>query len=163
MDYQLLLFAHILGLVLFVAGHGVSMFFAVALRRERDPARLRALADLSLASLVPNYIGLLLLIVSGIWMGVQGQFWTQGWIWTAIAILLIELAVMIYIGQTFFGPLRTAIGLQPARRSDQVTLGPVAAPDELANLLASRKPAITMAVGVLGLLVLLWLMVFKPF
>jgi hypothetical protein len=73
------------------------------------------------------------------------------------------LAVMIFMGLTYFGPLRTAVGLQPYRTAAQVPLGPVASPAEIERLLASPKPGITMGVGVLGLLVLVGLMVFKPF
>jgi uncharacterized membrane protein len=162
-DYQYLLFAHLLGFALFLIGHGVSMFFTAALRRERNPDRLRAILDLSLSSLIANYLGLLLLIVSGIWLGFAGGFWGQGWIWTAIAILVLEMALMIYMGVTFFGRVRTAVGLQPYRRTDQVPLGPVASPDELNQLLSGRQPGIVMGLGVLGLLALLALMVLKPF
>jgi len=162
-DYQYLLLAHLLGFALFLIGHGVSMFFVAALRRERDPDRLRALLDLSLSSLVANYLGLLLLIASGIWLGFAGGFWGQGWIWTAIAILVLEMALMMFMGVTYFGRVRTAVGLQPYRRTDQVSLGPVAAPDELDRLLRGRQPGIVMGLGVLGLLALLALMVLKPF
>lgn len=163
MGYQYLLFAHLLGFALFLIGHGVSMFFAAALRRERNPDRLRALLDLSLSSLVANYLGLLLLIASGIWLGFAGGFWGQGWIWTAIAILVLEMAVMIYMGVTYFGRIRTAVGLQPYRQTSQVPLGPVASPEALDRLLSGPQSRIIMAVGVLGLLALIVLMVLKPF
>ena len=100
MDYQYLVLAHLLGFALFLMGHGVSMFFAAALRRERNVDRLRALLDLSLSSLIATYLGLLLLIASGIWLGFAGSFWGQGWIWTAIAILIAEMALMIFMGVT---------------------------------------------------------------
>lgn len=163
MDYRYLLFAHLLGFALFLLGHGVSMFFSAALRRERSPDRLRAILDLSLSSLIANYLGLLLLVASGIWLGFAGGFWGQGWIWTAIVILVLEMALMIYMGVTFFGRVRTAVGLQPYRRTDQVPLGPVASADELERLLSGRQPGIVMGLGVLGLLALLALMVLKPF
>ena len=163
MDYQYLLFAHLLGLALFLIGHGVSMFFTQALRRERQPDRLRAILDLSLSGLGLNYLGLVLLIGSGIWMGVAGGFFAQGWIWTAIAVLLVVMATMIYLGVTFFSPLRVAVGLQPYRQTGQVTLGPVASPEELNRLLSGRQPGIATGVGIVGLLALLVLMVFKPF
>lgn len=163
MDYQYLLLAHLLGFALFLIGHGVSMVFVDALRRERDPDRLRALLDLSLSGLVPNYLGLLLLIGSGIWLGFAGGFWSQGWIWTAVVVLVFELALMIFMGVTYFGRVRTAVGLQPYRRTGQVPLGPVAAPEEIDRLLRQPQPRITMGLGLLGLLILIVLMVLKPF
>jgi uncharacterized membrane protein len=162
-DYRYLLLAHLLGFALFLIGHGVSMFFTAALRRERHPDRLRALLDLSLSSLVANYLGLLLLIVSGIWMAFAAGFWGQGWIWTAIVILVLEMALMIFMGVTYFGRIRTAVGLQPYRSTRQVPLGPVASPDELDRLLRGRQPGIVMGVGLLGLIALVALMVLKPF
>jgi hypothetical protein len=162
-DYQYLLLAHLLGFALFLIGHGVSMYFLAALRRERNPDRLRALLDLSLLSLPVNYLGLLLLIGSGIWLGFAGAFWGQGWIWTAIAILVLELALMIFMGQSYFGRVRLAVGLQPARRTNQVPLGPVAPPEELDRLLSGPQAGITMGLGFLGLLALNVLMVLKPF
>lgn len=163
MVYQYLLLAHLLGFSLFLIGHGVSMFFSAALRRERNPDRLRALLDLSLSSLIANYLGLLLLIVSGIWLGFAGGFWGQGWIWTAIVILVLEMALMIFMGVTYFGRVRTAVGLQPYRWTDQTPVGPVASPDELERLLSGRQPGIVMGLGLLGLLALIVLMVLKPF
>jgi len=162
-DYQYLLLAHFLGFALFLIGHGVSMFFAAALRRERNVDRLRALLDLSLSSLIANYVGLLLLIASGIWLGFAGMFWGQGWIWTAIAILVAEMALMIVMGVTYFGRVRTAVGLQPYRRTNQVPLGPVASPEDLDRLLSGPQSRIIMGVGVLGLVALMTLMVLKPF
>ena len=163
MDYQYLLLAHLLGFALFLLGHGVSMFFAAALRRERNVDRLRALLDLSMSNLIATYLGLLLLIVSGIWLGFAGGFWGQGWIWTAIAILVAEMALMIFMGVTYFGRVRTAVGLQPYRRTNQVPLGPVATADELGRLLAGPQSGIIMSAGILGLLALIALMVLKPF
>jgi len=69
LDFQYLIFAHLLGLTLFLIGHGLSMFFSMTLRAERNPDRLRAGLDLSLMGLIANYLGLVLLIGSGIWLG----------------------------------------------------------------------------------------------
>ncbi len=163
MIYQYLLLAHLLGLALFLIGHGVSMVFSETLRRERDPVRLRATLDLSLSGLAANYLGLLLLIGSGIWLAFAGGFWGQGWLWTAIAILVFEIGLMIFMGVTYFGRVRTAVGLQPYRRTGQVPLGPVASPEALDRLLSAPQPRITMGLGLLGLLALIVLMVLKPF
>lgn len=163
MDPQYLLLAHLLGLALFLLAHGVSMFLVVALRRERNPDRLRALLDLSLMSVPVSYVGLLLIVASGIWLGFVGGYWGQGWIWTAIVVLVATIVFMGAMGSIYFGKLRVAVGLQPSRRTSQVTLGPVAPAAELDALLAKPQPGLTMIVGLLGLLILVWLMVLKPF
>ncbi len=163
MDYQYLLFAHLLGFAIFLLAHGASTFVAASLGRERDPARLRTLLDLSLASLPMVYIGLLLLIGSGIWLGFVGGYWQSGWIWTAIGVLVLMLVLMIAVAAPYFDRLRLAVGLQGKRSSRQVPLGPVASDAELNALLSGPQPRIIMLIGVLGLLAILVLMVLKPF
>ena len=163
MDYSYLIFAHLLGVVIFAAGHGVSMAFSMLLRRESSPERLRAMLDMSLMGLYATYLGLLMLIVSGIGMGFAGGYWGSGWLWTSIVVLIAIMALMMFMGVTYFGKLRTAVGLQPYRSSRQVTLGPVAPESEIAALLAGPQAGITMGLGTLALLILLVLMVLKPF
>ena len=74
-----------------------------------------------------------------------------------------EMALMIFMGVTYFSRVRTAVGLQPYRRTSQVRVGPVAPPEELDRLLSGPQSPIVMAVGVLGLIALVALMVLKPF
>jgi len=64
---------------------------------------------------------------------------------------------------TYFGRVRTAVGLQPYRRTNQVPLGPIASPEDLDRLLSGPQSRIIMGVGVLGLVALMTLMVLKPF
>jgi len=163
MTYEIALFIHLLGLALFLIAHGVSVFFSFALKSERNPERIRAILDLSLASLGVNYVGLLLLIGGGVWLGFMGQFWSQGWIWTSLALLVATMALMMFMGVTYFGKVRQAVGLQPYRRTGQVELGPVATADELDRLLSRPQRDATGLVGALALVVILALMVFKPF
>jgi hypothetical protein len=73
------------------------------------------------------------------------------------------LAFMMFMGVTYFSRIRTAVGLAPYRQTAQVPLGPQASPEELDALLSGPQPRITMLVGILGLLILLALMVLKPF
>ena len=70
-----IVFLHVAGAFMFVAGHGVSMFVVFQVRKERDRARLGALLDLSGWSLGVAGIGLLVLFLSGILAGiVLGSF-----------------------------------------------------------------------------------------
>lgn len=163
MIYQVLFFVHLLGLALFLLGHGTSVIFSMALPRERDPERLRAMLDLSLTSLPLNYLGLVLLLGAGIWLGFIGQFWGQGWLWTSLVLLVALTAFMMFMGVTYFSKVREAVGLKPYRRTGQVALGPVAAPAELDRLLSAPQPRLTGMVGGVGLLLILGLMIFKPF
>lgn len=163
MEYQYLLLVHFIGFAVFVLAHGASSFVTAALGRERDPARLRTLLDLSHISLPAAYVGLLLLIASGIWMGFLAGYWQTGWIWTAIGVLVLMLVLMGAVASPYFDRLRVALGLQRKRRTGQVPLGPVATAEELDALLSGPQPRIIMLTGILGLLVILVLMVLKPF
>jgi uncharacterized membrane protein len=163
MDYNWLVFAHVLGVVIFAAGHGISMAMLAMLRNERNPDRLRAMLDMSLGGLFATYGGLLLIIVSGVWLGFEGGFWGQGWLWTSIAILVAITVFMMFVGVTHFGRIREAVGLQPYRFTRQVTLGPIASEADIAALAMSPKVGLTMSLGTLALIALLILMTVKPF
>jgi small-conductance mechanosensitive channel len=163
MIYELLLFTHLIGLALFLMAHGAAVFLSVSLGRERAPERLRAMLDLSMSSLVASYAGLLLLIASGVTLGFMGQFWSAGWIWASLLVLIGMMLFMMYMGMTYFSKIRRAVGLLPYRRTHQVELGPEASPEDIEKLLTSARLPITAVVGGLGLLVLIGLMVLKPF
>ena len=163
MDYNYLVLAHVLGVVIFAAGHGIAMAMAAMLRRERSAERLRAMLDMSLGGLFATYGGLLLIIISGVWLGFEGGYWGQGWIWTAIVILVLITAFMMFTGVTYFSRIREAVGLQPYRFTSQVTLGPVASEAEIAALVQSPRAGQTMSLGALALIAILVLMVLKPF
>ena len=163
MDYNYLIFGHLLGVVIFVAGHGISMALIALMRHERNVDRLRAMLDMSLGGLLATYTGLLLTIGFGIWLGFAGGWWGAGWLWTSVAILVGIMVLMMYMGVSYFSRIREAVGLQPYRFTAAVTLGPVASEGELAALLQSPKAGLTMSLGTLSLIALLILMVFKPF
>ncbi|HEY3522313.1 MAG TPA: hypothetical protein VGK63_01305, partial [Candidatus Limnocylindrales bacterium] len=64
--YPWLVFVHLLGVVGFVAAHGVSMWTAFAIRRARDRDVLIALLGLSKRAVGHTYAGLLLLAIGGL-------------------------------------------------------------------------------------------------
>lgn len=161
--YRLIVFLHVGGVFLFLMAHGASVNVAFALRHERSADRIRALLDLSVWSYIGMYFGLLLLLVMGILAGFMGNHWGRGWIWAAIVLFVALLIFMGVYGSLYYGKVRSAVGLQPYRRTDQVPLGSVASDQDLALLLSSNRPIVLTAVGLGGLLVILWLMIFKPF
>src|SRR4051794_38926188 len=84
----------LVGAFVFVASHGVAVWMSVQLSRERDPRRIAALLDLSSISLGGVYGGLALLLIGGIWAGIDGGFFSRGWIWAAIAVLVVIIVAM---------------------------------------------------------------------
>ena len=148
-------FLHVLGVFGFLMAHGVSAYVTMRLPREREPARVSQLLELSASSVgfMWNSIGVLLL--GGILAGFTGHFWGQGWIWAAIVVLVAVMAAMFALGTRWAARLRT-ISAAMAEGTEAVSQ------HQFEELLRSRQPYALAAVGFGGLAVLLWLMLFKP-
>lgn len=158
-----IVFLHVAGAFMFVAGHGVSLFVSFQLRRERDRARLGALLDLSGWSLGTAFIGLLILLVSGIVAGLGLGSWGKWWIWIALALLIVIGGLMTPIGSIHLTKVRAALG-QRTRGLKPADPDPVPATDgELEALLVNKRPEALLLLGGGGFLVILWLMMFRPF
>ena len=161
--YPWVVFVHVAAAFLFVLGHGASMWTSDQIRRERDPARIRVLLELSSRSLGLVYGSLLALLIAGITAGVMGGWFGQGWIWAAIVVLVAIIVLMYALASRYYGQVREAVGLRGYQTpKDAPDPTPVSA-EELAALVDSRRPDVIGLVGIIGLLILLWLMMFKPF
>ena len=156
-------FAHILGAFLFVGGHGVSMAMAFRLRHEREAPRMLALLDLSAGAIGLATIGMLVLLVAGIVDGVVGGYFGLLWIWAALVIFVGTGIAMTPMASGHFNAIRQALG-QRTRQMKPGEPDPVALPiDQAIALAAGPRPMQVAAIGGIALLVLLWLMTFKPF
>jgi hypothetical protein len=163
MDWQpWLVFSHILGAFTFVLAHGVSVFAALRLRGERDQARVAALLDLSKSAVTIAAIAVAFLLLTGIAAGFAGDYWGQGWIWASIGILVVLWGYMSFRGTRYHDEVRHAVG-SVGIYDPKATEPPPADPAALAALQASSRAVELAVVGGIGLVVILWLMVFKPF
>ena len=161
--YPWIVLLHIVGAFLFALSHGVGVWVAIQLRREQDPRRIGALVDLSGTSLTGLYVGLLLLLVGGIWAGIAGDWFRFIWIWAALVVLVAIVVLMYVLATPFFKELRTALG-QRTMGMPKDAPEPVPLSDAEIAAIAARTPvALLSAIGFGGLLILLWLMVVKPF
>jgi hypothetical protein len=161
--YPWLVYLHIAGAFLFVLAHGVSAVVAFRLRAERDAARMTALLELSSMSAGLMYIGLLVLLVAGVIAAINRNWFSQGWPWAAIGILLIVTVAMYALASRYYAGIRQALGL-PSMNDKKGEQPPTARPvEDVIQLLDSRRPEQIAAVGFGGLLILLWLMILKPF
>jgi predicted integral membrane protein DUF2269 len=159
--YPWIVLLHVVGAFVFVLSHGASAWMALLLRRERDRARISALLDLSTASIGGTYVGLLLLLIGGIWAGIYGGHFGRGWIWAAIGLLVVVLVVMYAVATPYFIRLRAAVGM--GARGTPPDPGMIASDEDLAALAAKAPVLVLLAVGTVGLVLILWLMVIKPF
>ncbi|HUG30321.1 MAG TPA: DUF2269 family protein [Candidatus Limnocylindria bacterium] len=157
-----IVFVHVLGAFAFAAGHGVSMFVAFQIRRERERERLEALLDLSGWSLGLAGVGMLVLLVAGILAGIVLGSWDRAWIWISLVLFIVVGGAMTPIGSTYFTRVRLGLG-QRTRSVKPADPDPVPVSDEeLDKLLESKRPELLLAIGAGGFVVILWLMIFKP-
>jgi hypothetical protein len=157
-----LVFAHILGAFTFVLAHGVSMFVALRIRGERDQARVAALLDMSKSAVAIAAFAVLFLLITGVAAGFVGDWWGQRWIWASIAILVLLWGYMSFRGTRYLDDVRHAVG-SVGLYDKKGTEPPPADPAAAATLLASARALELATVGGIGLVAILYLMVFKPF
>jgi predicted integral membrane protein DUF2269 len=159
--YSWWVYLHILGAFAFVFAHGASALAAFRIRATRDPVQIRTLLDVSSLAIGVMYIGLLLLLIGGIAAGIVGERFDEGWIWAALVILVVIIVAMYAMATPFYGQLRVAAG---ARAKDQkADPNPVVTQADIDALAGSNRPAVLLAIGAIGFLLILWLMVLKPF
>ena len=79
--YGWLVLTHVIGAFLFVLFHGASAGVVLRIRRETDIVRIRSLLDLSGSMIIVFYVALLLMLVGGIWAGLEGSWFTNGRLW----------------------------------------------------------------------------------
>lgn len=161
--YPWVVLTHVLAAFGFAVSHGVSAFAAFAIRRERDPDRLRALLDLSGGSLIWLYVTLLVVVIAGIVAALMHGWFGNLWPWVAIVVLVVVIGAMFGLATRYYATVRQAIGMpSSADKKGEPPAAPLP-PDELARLLETRRPEAIALVGFGGLALLIWLMELKPF
>lgn len=152
--YQALVFVHIVGVVVFAAAHGVSMFVAYQVRRQRDPRSVAMLLTMSKRAVLVSHGGMLLLGVGGLGAAAVGGLLLAPWVVASAIVLVAVGLIMGMVATPYYVGLRAIIGVDGA--------APSVESDELERRLVTSRPDILLAVGGIGALVLLWLMVSKP-
>ena len=161
--YPWVVFVHVAAAFLFVMGHGASMWTSDQIRRETDVSRIRGLLELSSRSLSMVYVGLVTLLVAGIIAGIMGGHFARGWIWAAIVVLVAIIVLMYAFASRYYGQVREAVGIRSYQTPKDAPDPTPVSPETLAALLDTRRADYIGLIGVVGLLILLWLMMFKPF
>jgi hypothetical protein len=162
MLHRILLFAHVLSAFLYMLAHGGSAAVAYRVRRETSAERVRALLDLSRATVpIANYM-FLTTVVCGIVLGVLGHWWSARWMWLSVATLVIVLAAMGRMAGPYFRRIRAAVGLVIPDGASEAS-GRDPSVGELARALESGNAFAITALAVSGWAVIVWLMLFKPF
>ncbi len=161
--YPWLVFLHVFGVFVFLLAHGVSAGVSIRLRKERNTERMRALLDLSRSSYTVMIVGFLWIIATGSILGVLGGWWQQAWFWVALGVLFAITFAMTPLVATKYNKVRRALGLRVAYQSRKDRLSSPPAEAEVDSILSTARPLAAAAVGIGGIAIILWMMMFKPF
>ena len=142
--YQWIVFIHIASVLGLLLVHPVTVAFH--LKQERDDTRIRELLEVSEAASTLRWVFFGLVILSGVALGFLGSWWSSAWIWAALAIFVLIGVVMNLYGGRMIDRIADT-------RDDT----------EMERLLSRFRPWILAVTGAGGLLVILYLMLFKPF
>jgi hypothetical protein len=154
--YQFWKFVHLGGVAAFLLAHGISVGVAFKLRGEREPGRIDALLQLSSSSIGFLHPALGILVLGGIVGGFLGNWWSMGWIWASIGILIAVYVLMFVVGTRYYQRVREIVGAMSAG-SEAVS------PDQLQQVLRAPRALWNAGIGFVGILSILYLMIFKPF
>jgi len=153
--YNWWVFVHLLGVSGFLISHGVSVSVTFRLRRERDPKRVIELLELSGSSIRAFYASMVPLLVGGIVAGFLGKWWKQGWIWAGIIVLVVTSLAMYFMARPFYRRVGL-VARAMAGGSQAVT------EEQFDSILSSRRPLTIAGIGLIGLALILFFMIFKP-
>ena len=169
--YQALLFVHVLSAFLFMFAHGASATVMFRLKKEREAARARALLELSESVSKWMTATSTLMFFSGVVLGIvlhalfADWLWKNYWFWTALVLLIVISVPMTFLGRVYFERVRKVVGLpfvESGKKGKQPAIA-ARSEDEIAKVVALGRPVELGAFGLVGIGVLLFLMMFKPF
>ena len=155
MSYSWWKFIHLIGVVGFMAAHGTSMAATMMIRRMRDPQHISGVLQLSATTVLAFYLSTLVLLIGGIGAGVRGRWFDQGWIWLSLGLLVAVGIMMFPLARGYFRRIRTVIELMES--------GTAVTQEDFVRVLNSGNPMLTIGTGSVAILLIVYLMVLKPF
>ena len=153
--YRWWVFVHVVGVFGFLISHGVSMYVTFELRGTRDPKRMVSLLELSGSSVRAFYWSLGILLGGGIVSGFLGHWWSYSWIWAAIVLLIVVSVAMMRMARPFY----RRVGLVARALAGGST---AVSDEELSAIVRGPRPLVIAGIGFVGLLAILYLMMFQP-
>lgn len=151
--YNVALFFHLLGALLFVAGIVLAGAAFEAARRRQQPAEIALLLSMTRIGVLLVAVGALLLAAFGLWLVHLGSWgYGSGWVAASMALYAVALALGGLGGQR---PKARKLASRLAERDAPVS-------DELRALLDDPVSRAENYASLLVVLVILVLMVFKP-
>jgi plastocyanin len=153
--YQWWVLVHLFGVFAFLVSHGVSMMITFRLQRERDPRQVASLLQLSSSTISVFYASLGVLLGGGIVAAFLGNLWGYGWIWASLIILLLVSLAMYGMARPYYRRVRF-VTAAIVEGSEAVSA------QQYDSILGSGQPMTIAGIGLVGLIAILYLMLFKP-
>lgn len=157
--YVWVVYLHVVAIFVFLIQHAAEIIVTFKLRAKDEPQDVFGtytfLPENNSRNLRITYS---LIVLSGAAAGFMTAWWRQGWMWTALGIMIVLWVVMHRVGG---GYLTAVDAITEAALKDRDD--PSALDRFRRTLKARREPEIMTVSSVVGGLVILWLMMFKPF
>jgi uncharacterized membrane protein len=131
------------------------MAATVMLRRFKEPQQVAGILQMSAATVGAFYLSTLVLLVGGVGAGVVGQWFDQGWIWVSLGLLIGVGILMFPMGRRHFRRIRMVLELMET--------GTAVSRDDFVRVVSSGNPILTAGTGFVAVLLIVYLMVLKPF
>jgi len=157
--YVWVVYLHVVVIFIFLIQHAAEIWVSFKLREQKEPEGIFATYAFMPNNNVRNLrITYSLIIITGITAGFITTWWRQGWMWTALGVMIVIWIVMRRVSDIYLYAVDAIAEHALKNRED------VSAIDKFrSDLKARREPEILSAFSVLGGLIILWLMMFKPF
>ena len=158
-----LVFLHILSAITFFLAHGASVAMAFKIRSESNFERIGAMLDLSGSTIGVMFFSFLAMGVTGLIMPFILKLWGKGWIWISIVLMVIVVVQMGLMNDKRYKHLRRMVGVPYMIGGKQFEAELPASQAEVEAYLQKIKVTDLVIVGYVIPVIVLWLMVFKPF
>lgn len=119
--------------------------------------------DVSITSYIGMGVGWLILLIAGIVATFMAGLWGEAWIWISLVLFA---ALTVYMGARageWMRGVRKAIGMKPPMSKPETEAPVPISAEELDRMLRSPRMFEVTIVGSVGLVVIIVLMMFRPF
>ena len=158
-----LVFLHVLSAFTFFLAHGASVAMAFKIRSETNFERIRALLDLSASTIGIMFMSFLAMGLTGLILPFIMKLWGKGWIWASIILMVLVVVQMGVMNDKRYKTLRKLVGLPYMQGSKGFPAEEPASQEEVEEHLKKLKLGELVSVGYVIPMIVLWLMMFKPF
>jgi len=157
--YAWVVYLHVTVVFIFLIQHGAEIISTFKLREQKEPDGIFAtysfMPDNNSRNLRITYS---LIIITGVVAGFMVPWWRQGWMWTALGLMIVMWIVMNRVGGSYLNAVDAITDHAVKNKDDKTAINKFRS-----DLKARREPEIMTVISVIGGLIILWLMMFKPF